>query len=359
MTNERVWGHIRARCRVGLRCLGGLALVVTLTAATCTTGASVHLEATPSSLAQAAASTRQGAYRTETTLSFGETVTERLAWGAVDGDRFAATVDLQPLLRALGDQLPGLLSQTDPGTADTGAAVDGWTVDMVGDCSALYVRSTVYDYLHALGPPRQDPKLMKELEDPELMKELGRLDDEWGHIDLVATGELRPVHVSSELTPYENPDPRELLDLLLSGVASVEDLGARTVRGQDLAGLTADVHIADLIEVLGQQADEVAGQARNAFERDVVRRTLGMTTPIEVWINDDGLVHRIDFQLALDHIADETGEDRSLLARALTDAGIHVDRAYTVDYFDHAEKIAIDVPDTTFDLSEHAVTALS
>lgn len=350
VSNEPVWGRVRARCRVGLRCLGGLALIFTLTAATCTIGTRVDLKATPATLAQAAARTAREAYRTETSLSFGNTVSERFARGAVKGELFAATVDLGPLLRALGDELPGLLPQANPDTGDTGGAViKGWTVDMIGDCSALYVRSTVYDYLHALGPPRQDA---------DLMEELGRLDDEWGHIDRVATDELRPLHVSSHLTPFANPDPRELLDLL-SNATRVEDLGGKTSRGQDLAGVMAHVHIADLIEVLGRQPDEVAGQAGDGYEGDVVRRTLGMTTPVEVWINDDGLVHQIGFDLALDHIADETGEDRSLLASGLRHAGIHVDRAYTVDYFDHAKAVTIEAPDPTFDLSEQAVTALS
>ncbi|MGH9137527.1 MAG: hypothetical protein ACRD0G_10835 [Acidimicrobiales bacterium] len=349
MTNERVWGRIRAGCRVGLRCLGGLALVLSLTAATCTSGAGIYVKATPASLAQMAARSALQAYRTETTVSFGDTVTIPLAEGAVDGDLFAATTDMERLVREPWDTLGGYFGPTpDQDTNDIGGdmAMDDTTVELVADCSTLYLRSPFYAHLHDLKHSGNDS-------DPN--KRILRLGEEWGRIDLASTG-LRPVDVSRTLTGYPNPDPRELLRLL-SDVGGVEELGGKTVRGQPLGGLTAEVRIADLLEVLGTQPARLMDGASGGYTQDLVRRTLALTVPVEVWINDDRLVHQVSFELKTDDIADQTGEDRALLADRLKSAGIvDVDSAYTVDYFDYNESVNIEVPDPTFELSETDMT---
>jgi hypothetical protein len=339
MKLRALWHQMRC---LGLKCLIGIAVVLAMGAATCTSGASVDVGATPAALADAAARSAGQPYRTETVLSIGGSPDVVFGTGAINGELFEITVDVGAYFSTVHDLYPELVGEPDE-------ASDDLSMQMVGDTSNLYLRSEFHHHLqHAANRNFLLPK--------PALEELAKLDERWGRIDRAPYCDLQPTGFQRKLAGVVNPDSQALLGLL-SHLDSVEELGTREVRNRAVAGLRVDVDVADLLEALGQPPDALRRRA-DGLTSELVSRTLTMTTPIDVWVDDEGLVRRIRIGFDSEAIAEELGEDPSSLANRLMAAGFtDVDKTYTIDFFGYGQSVPIKLPDNVVGLTS-AVTRL-
>ena len=290
-------------------------------------GDDVVIEATPAFLSEAAQRSEESSRRMEMTVSVDGGEPVPMVTAEVDGDRSHVEMDMGELTATLAEQA---------GEPTQGFPVDDMTMEIVGDGDVLYLRTPIF--------------AMVEDQEPGALGEIGpalaELRDQWGRVDMAALGDVVPADVQEAVTG-QGGDPSAFFDLV-ANAEGVEDLGEDEVDGDAVTGLSADVPYADMLASSGTDADALAEAMPGEGAEAVQSALADLTLPMEVWVDDEGLVRRMGYSLdmgelveALDIPADEVPEDEMFA----------VD--YTVDVFDYgADDIEVTVPEDATDISE-------
>jgi hypothetical protein len=109
---------------------------------------------------------------------------------------------------------------------------------------------------------------------------------EWLKFDLDKLGETKGLDLS-QLLQLNQSDPSQALDFLQGASEDFRDVGTEEVRGEPAT------HYRGTID-LQQVANEAPADLRKQYER-LYRLSGQNTVPMDVWIGDDGLVHKIAF----------------------------------------------------------------
>jgi hypothetical protein len=258
-----------------------------------------------------------------------------LLTGEVDGDASSMTMDMGELL---GD-VPG-----------AGLPEGGLTMEMVTDGTTLYLRAP---YFATMAEQMLDQGATRADLGP--LGDLAALGDEWGSIDLA---QISPSEVASA-AGAQSTDPRAFLDMAARGT-DVHELGDETIDGVETRGLGATITYGDLIEAQGQDADDVreqmtAGAGLGAggdefaevFDQ-VIEGMFAMEVPVEVWVDGDDRVRRIEVDLDMSGlmagIAEAAGEDAG-------DTGMSAEMV--MDFTDYGdESIEIEIPEASQDITD-------
>ncbi len=172
------------------------------------------------------------------------------------------------------------------------------------------------------------------------MADLADLGSDWGHVDLTQLGEVLPLGDVARSAGGQAADPRAYLDLV-TATDEVSELGENEVRGVTVRGLAAESTFGEMLEAEGTDADEFADTMGGASGSGAIFEAMvDAPMPIEVWIDDAGLVRRLDLEFDFGEIAESAG---------LTDGTETLDAfsyGITMDFFDYGEdSIAIELPD--------------
>jgi hypothetical protein len=156
---------------------------------------------------------------------------------------------------------------------------------------------------------------------PEGAKELGPLGDKWLKIDLEKVGEKTGVDFSA--FQQMNQNPAELLQFLRGTSDEIEELGEAEVRGVETTRYRATI---DLEEAAERAADagDLPDEMREAMKAGVERmkaQTGLETLPVEVWVDDDGLLRRMQMDLSFPVEAQEVAMEMTM---DLFDFGVDV-----------------------------------
>ncbi len=283
-------------------------------------------------LAQASEQSASEAYRVTASLRInaafdGEpemAIDSELASGEVDGDRRAMHMDLGRFM----DGLAGPVSDM-PGSDAS--------LDMVGDREVVYMRGSGLGEL---------ADVIGDEAGAEWMRELG---DRWGRVDL---GEFEGAS-AGVLTGAlgAGGSPQDTLAALAGATdaAQTEDIGSDEIDGMTVHGTRFTL---PLSEVLGDAAatgmsegvdpDETSPEELQAFD-DVAVAFLGSDVPVEAWVDDDGYVRRIGYEIDMGAIlAEEFGD----LAEAAGEPLPTMTMGSTMDFTDYGDPgISIEFPD--------------
>lgn len=332
------------------RQLIGVGLVAALSAAGCAKDSGgddalvtgTDFEASTQFLATVATQSKATVHRFEMEMSMAMSmpegsldITVPFASGMQRGDEMSMVIDMAPIFeemsKQLGEPMPPMFGAMD------------MTIETVGDTETLYMRSPLFGMVMAT--------IGDDL--PEAAP-LAALADGWGSLDLARLGnQFGPADVQSLAGNSQAGDPGAFLDLLAE-VDDVRELGQGKLRGVAVRGLVADVSLAEMMELQGIDRDEFldayTGQMPGGLHEDpegAMDGFLETSLPIEVWIDDDGLLRRLSFDMgemfaALDVLAieDEIGD-------VTMKAGI------TMDLFDYGdESIEIVFPEDAVDVTD-------
>jgi hypothetical protein len=285
-------------------------------------------EATAEYLQEAADQSTAEGYRVELLFSLDGEIdddTPPMMTGGFEGDRYHYEMDLGTVVEqtaeAMGESLPGEL--------------DGLDMDfeMAGDAETLYLRAPMFAQMGggaAAGPAG----------------DLAAMGDGWGSVDLAALGDQVPADLASAMGG-QGIDPQVVV-AMVQEADDVTDLGDGEVRGVQVRGLSAEVTMAEMLEASGQ--DPVAFAELNGGVDDGAAEALyDLTTPIDVWIDDDGYLRRMEFGYSMDEIVEAMGEDPA----DLTGAGLgDLDFAYALDMFDYGAELDFEAPDDAVDITD-------
>jgi hypothetical protein len=307
------------------------------------TAAPAGFEASASYIGEAVDLSTSDAYRYSMSFSFdlgGQSMDAELATGAFDGERSQIDMDFGALFEELGsgmgEEIPDELADAD------------LTMHQVVDTDALYIRAPFFATMSeqmADGDVSLTPG-------SEIFDVFGALGDDWGRVDLDAFGDVLPPEAQQAITGGQSTDPRVFLDLLRE-TDDVEDLGTDEIDGVEVHGLAAEVDFGDLMQAAGTDPDDMASGAAGATLDDLD----SLTFPLEVWIDGDDRIRRIDFTFGADSFADlaeESGEDVGDMPSELEDFSIGM----TMDFTDYGDSsISIDVPEDAVDITDDFVAA--
>ena len=272
-------------------------------------GAGTRVEATSEFLA--AVSERSGAepYRYQANLTLGTGGAASLVpvmsmTGEVDGERTSMRMDVSQLLDTVGDpdDVPPELVSGDP------------MMEMVTDGQSMYVRApilaaiedTLDEAVDASGGDFRFPPVLAELD-----------GDTWGRVDLHAVaGDLG----TSGVTGGQNADPTAMLDL----VAAADDpreLGGNRIQGVAVEGIGATITYGELATSGGAVSeDEIIEQLRESVPDDLppgadasdidamFEAMFDTEIPLEVWVDEEGLVRQFVFELDMGTMVSDLGE---------------------------------------------------
>lgn len=200
------------------------------------------------------------------------------------------------------------------------------TMEFVVDGTDFYIRAPFFAAMAAQNP--DDPSMA-------LFEALG---DGWGFVDGTAIPGVDPSAVTGTMG-LGGADPAAFFELL-ANAEGAEQIGTKDVRGASTTGVRADVSLADLMAAQGTTAALPAGS--NPFG--------DATFPIEAWIDEDGFVRQLNFELtgeAIAAAAEASGEE----IPSNTFAGM--DMSMTMEMFDYgAADITIDIPTEFVDVTE-------
>jgi hypothetical protein len=296
----------------------------------------VDFEATPEFVAAAAERSTAAPYRLEMTLALDvELAGQSLDFdapmlsGEQDGEVSHIMMDLGPLMEEIGQLAP-------PGEAIPPELSDAdLTMEIVADRQVMYLRAPMFEALadvpgagEQLGP----------------MGDLASLGDAWGRVDLTELGDVLPLNDVASAAGGQAADPRALLDLV-AGTDDVDELGDAEVRGVPVHGLAAEVTLGELLEASGVSADEFSrslGRSLPTGADATIDSVLGAPTALEAWIDDDGYVRRMGYELDLLAVLAEVMPGRDLEGGAPSGFTYGI----TMDFFDYGDdSIAIEFPD--------------
>jgi len=268
----------------------------------------VAYQATPEFLAAAAERSQAQPYRMEMRQSMAgadEVVIETGEW---DGERFHARSDLAA---QFGPLLP----------ADVNADL---SIETMADDSTLYVRMPAFAAL---------ADLTSGFAITPFGDVIDRLGTGWGRVDLAELADVMP-----GLLDTTSPPGTQMPGLFVDVVANaqdVEELGRDEIRGVAVDGLAARVPFENL---LGAQGTAIEG----------IELMNDITVAIEVWVDRDGLVRRVNLGFHRDDVAEALGQENELV----TMSSFPVDVDYTLDLFDYGdESIDVEFPADAIDVT--------
>jgi hypothetical protein len=234
-----------------------------------------------------------------------EVVIETGEW---DGERFHARSDLAA---QFGPLLP----------ADVNADL---SIETMADDSTLYVRMPVFAAL---------ADLTSGFAITPFGDVIDRLGTGWGRVDLAELADVMP-----GLLDTTSPPGTQMPGLFVDVVANaqdVEELGRDEIRGVAVDGLAARVPFENL---LGAQGTAIEG----------IELMNDITVAIEVWVDRDGLVRRVNLGFHGDDVAEALGQENELV----TMSSFPVDVDYTLDLFDYGdESIDVEFPADAIDVT--------
>jgi hypothetical protein len=337
---------MRARRSSGGRWALASALVVAVLANACAGEAgddvvsgSVDFEATGRFLSAASQRSAGEPFRVEVSMAMdvaggGEEISldAPIMTGEQDGRGYEYHMDMEEWL----SQVPG-------GAASLGGG--DLTMDMTGDASALYIRAPIYASLaEQAGPAGIGP-----------MGELAELGDRWGRVDLEALGDLSVIDLQSTAGAPGGTDPRAMLDAVASA-DDVEELGTDEIDGTPVNGLGARLSLRELLEAQGvdgerfidQMSANLGGlnQTGSAGSDAVTETVFQAEVPFEVWVDGDGYVRRVAYDMdALEILSGMEGFASGRLDRFVT--------SQTIDFSDYgADDIEIEHPSDAVDVTD-------
>jgi uncharacterized protein YciI len=260
----------------------------------------------------AAVSERSGAepYRYEGSLTMGSGGAASLVpvmsiTGEVEGERMSMAMDMGQMFETLGEHgdVPPELVSGEP------------MMEMVSDGQSMYIRAPVLAALPDTTPEEADGQLTGEVTFPPILAELD--GDTWGRVDLDAVaGDLGTLDV----TGGQNADPTAMLDL----VAAADDpreLGGNRIQGVAVEGIGATITYGELVTGGGDVSeDEIAEQLRESMPDDLgppvddadldamFEAMFATEVPLEVWVDEAGLVRQFVFELEVGAMMSEVGE---------------------------------------------------
>ena len=290
-------------------------------------GASEGFQATPGYLSKVVDDSTGQAFRYEVSMEMslgGESLDfgGPIATGEFDGTRQYMHMDMGAMFEGMTSSLGG--GEDLP--FDTSG--DGMTVEYVIDSDAMYMRAPFFATMFGSLPAGQDLAGADGLVDA-----FTQLGDKWGRVDLSALGDVLPGEAAGSLGGGQTFDPTVFLDMIRAS-ESVEELGTDSIDGVDVTGLAAEVSMADMLQAQGMSADDL-GAGADALP--------DASFPIEVWVDGDDLIRRIDFTFDSEALADMAGQ-------AGQDAGASdvlggVGFGMTMDLSDYGDgSIEIEVP---------------
>lgn len=287
----------------------------------------VVIEASPAFLSEAAERSREASRRMEMTISVDGGEPIPMVTGEVDGDRYSSTMDLGGMTTAMAEQSG---SRVDP------SLLRSMTMEMVGDRSEQYIRTGIFAQAvdlqaGSLGPAGE---------------ELAQLDEQWGRIDIEALGDAVPADIQEAVTG-QGADPSAFFDLV-ANAEGVEELGEDEIDGVAVTGLSAEVAFSDMLESSGTDPDALAESMPGSDMEELASTIDDLRMPLEVWVDDEGLVRRMAYQLDTEELAaaldvpEEDGEEAN-----------HFALAYSIDVGDYgADDIDIRFPEDAIDVTE-------
>lgn len=225
--------------------------------------------------------------------------------GEQDGELMSMTMDMSAM--AEGEDLP-------PGLDE-----DDLVMEMAGDATTMYMRAPF------LGALADESEVARQ---PEWMRQFVEgLAQGWVSIDLSALGDLGRGQAAGAVGG-SGMDPQMMLDLVRAA-DSVTELGEDVVRGVPVTGLGTEMTLADMI---GAQGGDPAA---------VPRQMADIVVAMEVWVDSDGLIRRVDLGYELD------GE--LLGAGAPSSIGF----GFTLDFFDYGDdSIEVELPTDAVDVTD-------
>lgn len=301
----------------------------------------------------AAVSERSGAepYRYETRLTMGAggaagRMPVTSITGEVDGERTSMATDMGEMfgtLDELGDVPPELVSG-EP------------FMEMVTDGSTMYIRAPGLAALADIALEEAGRAVGGEVPLPPGLAELD--GDTWGRVDLEAVaGDLGTL----DLTGGPNTDPAAMLDL----VATADDpreLGGNRIQGMAVEGIGATITYGELVTGGGAVSeDEIAEQLRESIPDDLgppaadadvdamFEALFATEVPVEVWVDEAGLVRQFVFEVEVGAMMSEVGE-----ATGEPDPPPFVPTMrMATDFLDYGdESIEIEIPAESVDITD-------
>ncbi|HEX6416961.1 MAG TPA: hypothetical protein VFZ77_00645 [Acidimicrobiales bacterium] len=254
--------------------------------------------------------------------------------GTIDGDRYHVTVDLRSVFEQLADPAG------ERGASAEMAGLD-LSVEMAGDGETLYMRAPIYGLL---GQVTEDSGRDMRLGP---FADLAAMGDGWGVVGLDRLGETVPGDVASAMGAG-GIDPGKVVDLVRR-TEDVEDLGIDEIRGDRVHGLSAELSMGDLLEASGQDPAAFAETNLGDAGEELAASMYATTTPMDIWIDDDGYLRRIEYALDMDELASTMDDDAADLVGETRLAGL--DLRYAMDMFDYGATVEFDPPDDAVDIT--------
>lgn len=285
-------------------------------------------EATAAYLQQATAQSTAEGYRLEMRFSLSGEVGEAdapLMSGEVEGDSYHYVMDLGSMLEQMadmmGESVPPELSSVD------------MSIEMAGDAEAIYMRAPMFAQLGNVAGMGAAAGLAD-------------MGDGWGYVDLAGVGDEVSAEVASALGA-QGVDPRAVVEAV-EGSDDVQDIGTAEIRGAPAHGLAAEVTMGDLLEASGQDPETLATTSGVGTDvEEAIAALYETTTPMEVWIDDDGYVRRMAFAYSTDDIA---------AAMGLSESEMQVlggfEYAYAIDMFDFGAPVEFEPPADAVDITD-------
>ncbi len=315
----------------------GVLAAVAIGGAACGGGGS-DVEATRDGAPATGAALAEAATRTSDAGTGRVEVTMRLTAGLSDVGPGAVELtgsgafDTQAQRSSMALALDGVLGMLGNG-GDAGADAEGGAVETVTDGDVVYVRAPAMGVLVDGGDRwiRLDPdELAAEADargiDPSMVEDLDQL-----------------------ASPMPVLDPAALLDWLTAAGAEVTVVGAERVNGVDTTHQRATLELGDLAERLDPEA-------RSELERSMAHlggsadALLDTPLPVDVYVDDGGLVRRVVLTLAYGSEATagapgSSGSGGAGIGGGIDDLFGDLSMTVTVDYLDLGEPVDIAVPD--------------
>ena len=170
---------------------------------------------------------------------------------------------------------------------------------------------------------------------PEAMQLAGR---QWLKIDLEEVAELTGADFGG--LEQANQNPAQLMQFLRGASDDIEELGKEEVRGVETTRYRAKVDLEKAAEggaEIGELSDEMREQLQAQIER--MKAQTGLETlPVEVWVDEESLVRRMEMDVSFTVDGEQVGLDMA------------------IDFFDFGVDVRAAPPpaDQTMDLTELA-----
>lgn len=157
---------------------------------------------------------------------------------------------------------------------------------------------------------------------------------EWLKFDAAAISEAQGIDLG-QFTQVGQADPSQALQYLKAVSGDVEDKGSEQVRGVETTHYSATVDLRKFPDVLPEEQREQARQAADALVKQLGGNA---ELPMDVWVDDDGLIRRQRFEFAFEPPG----------------GGKKVSFRYDIELYDFGVDVAVEPPppSETTDLTE-------